>query len=86
MVSSVHCICKKDYYVAIVSTTVETNQPEKEIEVAMNMLGKVKEKFVTISERFVPTGSSKDGVFISNTFDPTSHFEAETDNVLRLYR
>ena len=74
MVSSVHCICKKDYYVAIVSTTVESKEPEREIEVAMNMLGKVKEKFVTISERFVSTGSSKDGVFISNTFDPTSHF------------
>jgi len=29
MVSSVHQICKKDYYVAIVSTTVETNNPEQ---------------------------------------------------------
>jgi Rab GDP dissociation inhibitor len=42
MVSSVHCISKKDYYVAIVSTTVETNNPEQEIEVALNMIGKIK--------------------------------------------
>lgn len=85
MVSSVHCISKKDYYVAIVSTTVETNNPEQEVEVAMSMLGKIKEKFVTISERYVPTGKSTDGLFISDSFDATSHFENETENVLRLY-
>ena len=78
MVSSVHSISKKDYYVAIVSTTVESNNPEQEVEVAMNMLGKVKEKFVTISERYVPTGKSTDGLFISDSFDATSHFENET--------
>lgn len=85
MVSSVHSISKRDYYVAIVSTTVESNNPEQEVEVAMNMLGKVKEKFVTISERYIPTGKSTDGLFISDSFDATSHFENETENVLRLY-
>jgi len=85
MVSSVHQICKKDYYVAIVSTTVESKNPEQEIEVALNMLGKIKEKFVRISERFVPTTKSQDGLFISESFDATSHFESETENVLRLY-
>jgi len=49
------------------------------------MIGKVKEKFVTISERFVPTTKSNDGLFISESFDATSHFENETENVLRLY-
>lgn len=29
MVSSVHCVSKKDSYIAIISTTVETNEPEK---------------------------------------------------------
>lgn len=28
---------------------------------------------------------SNDGLFISDTFDATSHFENETENVLRLY-
>lgn len=51
----------------------------------MNMLGKIKEKFVTLSERYVPTGKSTDGLFISDSFDATSHFENETENVLRLY-
>jgi len=86
MVSSVHCISKKDYYVAIVSTTVETNNPEQEVEVALNMVGKIKEKFITISERYiVPPNKSNDGLFISESFDATSHFENETENVLRLY-
>jgi len=85
MVSSVHCISKKDYYVAIVSTTVETKNPQEEIQVALDMLGKVKEMFVTVSERYVPTGKSTDGLYISESFDATSHFEAETENVLRMY-
>lgn len=85
MVSAVHCISKKDYYVAIVSTTVQTNNPHQEIEAALELVGSIKEKFVTISDRYVPTGKSKDGLFISDSFDATSHFENETENVLRLY-
>lgn len=49
------------------------------------MLGKIKEKFVTISERFVSSAKANDGLFISNSFDATSHFENETENVLQLY-
>jgi Rab GDP dissociation inhibitor len=29
MVSSVHCVSKKDTYIAIISTVVETKEPEK---------------------------------------------------------
>jgi RAB protein geranylgeranyltransferase component A len=29
MVSSVHCVSKKDTYIAIISTTVETEKPEQ---------------------------------------------------------
>lgn len=28
MVSAVHCVSKKDTYIAIISTTIETNKPE----------------------------------------------------------
>lgn len=31
MVSAVHCVSKKDTYIAIISTVVETNEPEKEL-------------------------------------------------------
>ncbi len=46
---------------------------------------KIKEKFITISERFTSTTKSNDGLFISESFDATSHFENETETVLRLY-
>ena len=85
MVSSVHCISKKDFYIAIISTTVETNNPMEEIQGALNLCGKIKEQFVSIKERYVPTTKSSDGLFISESFDATSHFENETENVLKLY-
>lgn len=87
MVSSVHCVSKNGTYIAIISTTVQTNEPEKEIEVAFPIIGPVKEKFIKISERYEPVKKNfGDGVFISNSFDATSHFESETDNVLRMYQ
>lgn len=87
MVSSVHSVCKKDYYIAIISTTIETANPEAEIEIAFEMLGPVKEKFLKIYDRYVPTkGDISDGLVISESFDATSHFENETENVLQLYK
>jgi len=51
------------------------------------MLGPVKEKFMKIYERYVPTkGDISDGLVISDSFDATSHFENETENVLQLYK
>ena len=49
------------------------------------MVGKIKEKFITISEWFTSTTKSNDGLLISESFDATSHFENETETVLRLY-
>jgi Rab GDP dissociation inhibitor len=43
-VSHSHNICAKDYWVAIVSTIVETSNPEAEIQVGMNLLGPIREK------------------------------------------
>lgn len=87
MVSSVHCVSKKDTYIAIISTVVETNNPEQEIEVAFDIVGNVKEKFVKISDRYEPVPTkTNDGLFISTSFDATSHFENETENVLNLYK
>lgn len=86
MVSAVHCVSKKDTYIAIISTTVETNEPEKEIEVAFDLIGNIREKFTRITERYEPIKNYGDGVFISNSFDATSHFESETENVLNLYK
>lgn len=89
MVSSVHQVCKQGFYIAIVSTNQETNNPEKEIQPALDLIGKVREKFFNISEQYIPDpkySNGTDGLYISNSMDPTSHFEGETENVLNIYK
>lgn len=39
---------------AIVSTTVETDDPEKELEPGLNLLGKIEKKFLAVSDIFEP--------------------------------
>jgi Rab GDP dissociation inhibitor len=48
MVSSLHSVCQKGFYIAIISTNVETNTPENEIKAALDVIGAVKEKFITV--------------------------------------
>eukprot|EP00933_Yihiella_yeosuensis_P080795 TRINITY_DN94287_c0_g1_i1.p1 TRINITY_DN94287_c0_g1~~TRINITY_DN94287_c0_g1_i1.p1 ORF type:complete len:463 (-),score=110.09 TRINITY_DN94287_c0_g1_i1:433-1821(-) len=83
MVSHAHCIAAPGKYVAIVSTVVETASPEKEIEPGLKLLGPINQKFVQVSEIRVPcTDGAKDGVYVTSTYDPTSHFEDTTKEVL----
>ena len=49
-----HCVCKKGYFLAIISTIAETDKPETEIEVAMDIVGPILEKFDKVSEIYQP--------------------------------
>ncbi|CAK0899461.1 unnamed protein product [Prorocentrum cordatum] len=87
MISWAHCIAAKDKYVAIVSTVVETANPEQEIEPAIKLLGPVLEKFVQVSEYREPTDDgTKDQVFVTASYDPTSHFEDASKEVLQMWK
>eukprot|EP00929_Paragymnodinium_shiwhaense_P001569 TRINITY_DN101804_c0_g1_i1.p1 TRINITY_DN101804_c0_g1~~TRINITY_DN101804_c0_g1_i1.p1 ORF type:complete len:457 (+),score=131.79 TRINITY_DN101804_c0_g1_i1:68-1438(+) len=87
MVSWAHNIAAKDKYVAIVSTVVETGNPEQEIEPALKLLGPILEKFVSVSEYRQPVDDgSKDQVFVTTSYDPSSHFEDATDEVLQMWK
>ena len=44
VVSFAHNVAKKGYYLAIVSTTVETDNPEAELKPGLAILGSVEEK------------------------------------------
>lgn len=44
-VSAAHSVCAKDYYIAIVSTIVETDKPEKECEPGLALLGTIAERY-----------------------------------------
>ncbi|CDJ51677.1 RAB GDP dissociation inhibitor alpha, putative [Eimeria brunetti] len=80
-----HGICLKGKTIAIVSTTVETDDPEKELEPALKLLGKIEEKFVSVSEMLECTDTGKEtNIFVSKSFDATSHFESATQDVLQM--
>ncbi|MEJ1284456.1 hypothetical protein NN561_015441 [Cricetulus griseus] len=54
MISFAHNVAAQGKYIAIVSTTVETKEPEKEIRPALELLEPIEQKFVSISDLFVP--------------------------------
>jgi len=87
MVSWAHCIAAKGKYVAIVSTTVETGDPMREIQPALDLLGRIEEQFVSVSDLCIPTDDgTADQVFVTASYDPTSHFESSTNEVLAMWR
>ena len=45
MVSFTHQVAAKGWFIAMVSTTVETNNPEAEIKPALDLLGPIKQKY-----------------------------------------
>ena len=87
VLNSTHSVCKKGYYLAIISTNVETKDPKAELQPAMDIIGQPLETFDKISEIYEPVDTSfKDNIFITTSFDPQSHFENDTDNVIDIYQ
>mmetsp|Transcript_36745 Transcript_36745/g.95135 ORF Transcript_36745/g.95135 Transcript_36745/m.95135 type:complete len:97 (-) Transcript_36745:842-1132(-) len=73
-------------YIAIVSTTVETGSPEQELKAGLDLLGPVLEKVVDVVPTYKPkTDGKEERVFISKSYDATSHFESTTADVMDVY-
>ncbi|CDU20931.1 hypothetical protein YYC_01732 [Plasmodium yoelii 17X] len=86
LVSFQHGVSYKGKYIAIVSATVETNDPTKEIEKALELLGPIDEKFIKISDLYVSTNPKpKDNIFVTSSYDATSHFETATNDLLQIW-
>jgi Rab GDP dissociation inhibitor len=86
MVSSSHAVCAKGLYIAMVSAAVETDKPELEIRPALDLLGGVLEYFTDVTTLYEPTSDGKaDSLFISKSYDPQSHFELASEEVLEMY-
>merc|ERR1711976_425029 len=87
MVSYTHQVASKGWFIAMVSTIVESANPEAEIQPGINLLGPIKQKFIHISDVYEPledgTGNQ---VFISKSYDATSHFETTCLDVLDIFR
>jgi len=86
VLSSSHFVCPKGHYIAIISTVIETDQPHVEIEPAFKLLGPREDTLMGIAELYEPIADgTSDNVYISKSYDATSHFETTTDDVKDLY-
>ncbi|RCI09705.1 hypothetical protein L249_4094 [Ophiocordyceps polyrhachis-furcata BCC 54312] len=88
-VSSAHNVCPKGYWIAIVSTIAETAANHHlELQPGLERLGKIEEQFmgppIPVYEPL--ESGTKDKLFISKSYDATSHFETTTDDVKDIYR
>ena len=89
MVSHAHGVCPQGYYIAIVSTIAEKDaNHHTELQPGFDRLGKVEELFMGAPVPLHDPLESGigDNVFISRSYDATSHFETTTDDVKDVYR
>lgn len=85
--SSEQMVCPAGYYIAIVSTICETKDPEAEIAFGLSLLGPILEKFISVVNMHEPLlDGTADRLFISKSYDATSHFETVCDDVKSLYQ
>ncbi|KAJ3065545.1 Rab GDP dissociation inhibitor alpha [Podochytrium sp. JEL0797] len=86
-ISNAHSVCALNFHVAIVSTIVETANPERECDAGIALLGQVIEKFVAVEDLYEPLADgTADQVFISKSYDSTSHFETVCQDVKSIYQ
>ncbi|XP_064631856.1 rab GDP dissociation inhibitor alpha-like [Lineus longissimus] len=86
-VSGAHQVANQEYYLAIVSTTVETDHPEEELMPGLQLLGPIEKKFVAVCDLFEPTDDgTQSKLFISTSYDATTHFETTCTDVLDIYK
>src|ERR1700759_1810181 len=81
VVSSAHNVCPKGYYIAIVSTIAEGDSNHHlELQPGLERLGHIEEKFMAPPiPLYEPLESGvNDNIFISKSYDATSHFETTT--------
>ncbi|XP_072922585.1 rab GDP dissociation inhibitor beta isoform X1 [Hemitrygon akajei] len=87
MISHAHNVAAQGKFIAIISTTVETSDPENEIQPALDLLEPVDQKFVCISDMYAPVDlGAETQIFISRTYDATTHFETTCDDIKDIYR
>lgn len=87
LVSYTHQVAAKGWFIGMVSTTIETDDPVSEIKPGIDLLGPIKQKFVIYSDYFEPTDDGlQSQIFISASYDATTHFETTCLDVLDIFR
>ncbi|XP_039271247.1 rab GDP dissociation inhibitor alpha-like [Styela clava] len=85
-VSGDHEVCPKGKFLALVSTVVETAKPEDELREGLKLLGSIDQKFIRVSDIFAPINDNPDdNIFVTRSYDATTHFETTCDDIVDLY-
>jgi Rab GDP dissociation inhibitor len=85
-VSYTHQVAANGWFLAIVSTTVETDNPHNEIKPGLDLLGPIEQKFVSVSDLYEPVDDGKASqVFVTKSYDATTHFESTCLDILDVY-
>jgi Rab GDP dissociation inhibitor len=86
-VSYTHSVCAQPNFIALVATTVETSSPRDELKPGLDLLGPIEQIFFSEAELFVPIDDGKSSqLFISKSYDATTHFETTCQDVLDIYK
>jgi Rab GDP dissociation inhibitor len=87
VVSYAHMVAPKGRWIALVSTQVETANPQAELQPGIQLLGKTDEIFYNVRDLYEPVeDGKKDQVFISRSFDPETHFDKSCEDILDIYK
>mmetsp|Transcript_492 Transcript_492/g.881 ORF Transcript_492/g.881 Transcript_492/m.881 type:complete len:503 (+) Transcript_492:132-1640(+) len=87
VLSGDHKVCPPGKYIALVSTTVETDNPRDEIKPGLDLLGPIVDSFFSVQEMYAPKDSGKeDKCYITKSYDATTHFETTVDDVMDVYK
>jgi Rab GDP dissociation inhibitor len=86
-VSFHHQVCAKGKYVAVISTNVESKDPHTELIPALRLLDAIDEEFCWVSDTYEAANDpSADNVYITNSYDASTHFETASVEVVKLYK
>jgi len=89
IVSAANNVAPKGRWIATCAATVEnpSGDPARELDPAIALLGAIDEKFVYVSDIMEPLDDGRESkIFISKSYDATSHFETTIDDVADMYR
>jgi Rab GDP dissociation inhibitor len=86
VLSANHKTTPEGQYLALVSTTVETSDPIAELAPGRDLLGPIAESYVNVEEMYEPASDGRaDKVFVTRSYDATTHFETTVDDVFDIY-
>jgi Rab GDP dissociation inhibitor len=86
-VSDSHNVAPKGHFIAVIGTTVETEDPDAEIKSLLHLLGNTMlEPLICVKDLFKPKhDGTENKVFITRSYDATTHFQTTCADIEDIY-